>query len=74
MNCCRSLRIVPWTSLCIVIIHTLPSVGALVQMMLSLIVIVGQLPQFDVLIKYCSVEQFETDMLQSMTKLDCEQI
>ena len=42
----------PHTKVCKDNVHVLPSVGALVQVMLLCAVLVGQLPQFDAVIEY----------------------
>ena len=63
-----SIRVVTWIGLlvpvlfpqvtvCTAKIHTLPLVGILVQVTLVLLVVVGQLPQFDARMLYLIVEQ-----------------
>ena len=51
-------------------LHSLPSVGALVQLMLVCVVVAGQLPQFNAVIEYWTVGQSETTGLQLKTKSD----
>ena len=39
--------IFPQTTVCMAKVHTIPSVGTSVQVRVALLVVVGQLPQFD---------------------------
>ena len=47
-TCLGSLLILPQTIVCTANVHMLPSVGTSVQVTVVWVVVVGQLPQFDI--------------------------
>ena len=51
-------------------VHVLPSVGALVHVTLLCVVSVGQLPQLDAVIEYCTARHSETNGLQLNARSD----